>query len=87
MFYHCITLHLLRKKNVFPNFQKNNFDLFVESNHLKKYNVTVTPTRISEDFKRLKQHLLARFPNGTEPILVGPDFTQLQGKTLKYLRR
>lgn len=66
---------------------KFGWELGNESNHLKKYNVTVTPTRISEDFKRLKQHLLARFPNGTEPILVGPDFTQLQGKTLKYLRR
>lgn len=62
------------------------FNLLSESNHLKKFNVTVTPNQIAKDFKRLRQQLSESFP-GYESILVGPDVTQPRGNALKYLRK
>lgn len=61
------------------------FILLAESNHLKKFNVTVSPDQLAEDFRTLKQHLKT-FP-AVEHLLVGPDVTQPQRNTLKYLQR
>lgn len=62
------------------------FYLLSESNHLKKFNVTLTPNQLAKDFKRLRQYLKESFP-GSKPMLVGPDVTQPRGNALKYLRK
>lgn len=65
---------------------KFGWELGNESNHLKKFNVTLTPNQLAKDFKRLRQYLSESFP-GSKPMLVGPDVTQPQGNALKYLRK
>lgn len=57
-----------------------------ESNHLKKFNVAITPEQLAEDFKTLRYYLTSS-PATEHAVLVGPDVTQPQEKALKYLER
>jgi len=65
---------------------KFGWELGNESNHLKRFNVTVSPYQLAKDFETLRQHLTS-FP-AIKHFLVGPDVTQprARGKTLRYLK-
>lgn len=83
LFCFCCLVH----RNIAAMIASNFSGLFlVESNHLRKFNVTISPNQLADDFRQLRQHLRTSFPE-VEQVLVGPDVTQPRGKALKYLER